>query len=85
MANNAFYHYFEKSTGPLLSLSALLSKEAVTIQHRIVSENKTFAAQRNERYLPRRRELERIVEAQVWSDEPALRHKKEWEVRAKNT
>ena len=58
------YHYFEKSKGPLMSLSALPSKEADIIQHRIVSENKTFAAQRNERYLPRRRELEGIVREQ---------------------
>ena len=55
------YHYFEKSKGPLLSLSALPIEEAVGIQNRIVSENKTFAAQRNERYLPRRKELERLV------------------------
>lgn len=48
-ANNVFlYHYFEKSKGPLLSLSALPSKEADIIQRRIVSESKTFAAQRNE-------------------------------------
>ena len=55
------YHYFEKSKGPLLSLSALPVEKAVGIQNCIVAENKTFAAQRNERYLPRRRELESIV------------------------
>lgn len=55
------YHYFEKSKGPLLSLSALPQEEADTIQSRLVFENKTFAAQRNERYLPHRKELERLV------------------------
>ena len=55
------YHYFEKSKGPLLSLSALSYEEAVEIQSKLISENKTFAAQRNERYLPRRKELERLV------------------------
>jgi hypothetical protein len=55
------YHYFEKSKGPLLSLSALSREAAVEIQNKISSENKTFAAQRNERYLPRRLELEKLV------------------------
>jgi hypothetical protein len=55
------YHYFEKSKGPLLSLSALPSEEAYEIQGNLISDNKTFATQRNERYLPRRRELEKIV------------------------
>ena len=55
------YHYFEKSKGSLLSLSALPQNEADSIQNRLVLENKTFAAQRNERYLPRRKELEQIV------------------------
>lgn len=55
------YHYFEKSKGPLLSLSALTQDEANTIQNKLISDNKTFAAQRNERYLPRRKELERLV------------------------
>ena len=55
------YHYFEKSKGPLLSLSALPMEEAVDIQNNIIAENKTFAAQRNEKYLPRRKELEKIV------------------------
>ena len=58
------YHYFEKSKGPLLSLSALPIEEAVGIQNRIVTDNKTFAAKRNEQYLPRRRELEIIVREQ---------------------
>ena len=58
------YHYFEKAKGPLLSLSALPSNEADIIQRKIVSANKTFAAQRHERYLPRRRELEGIVREQ---------------------
>ena len=40
------YHYFEKSKGPLLSLSALPQEEANTIQNRLVSDNKTFAAQK---------------------------------------
>jgi hypothetical protein len=55
------YHYFEKQKGPLLSLTALSHDEATAIQGKLVSENKTFAAQRNERYLLRRRELERLV------------------------
>ena len=55
------YHYFEKSKGPLLSLSALPQDEANKIQGSLVSGGKTFAAQRNERYLPRRKELERLV------------------------
>jgi len=55
------YHYFEKSKGPLLSLSALPLNKATMIQNKIISERKTFAAQRNERYLPRRKELERLV------------------------
>ena len=56
-----FYHYFEKSKTPLLSLSALPMEEAAEIQNILVSENKTFAAQRNAGYLPRRKELERLV------------------------
>ena len=55
------YHYFEKSKSPLLSLSTLPLEEAVDIQNSIIAENKTFAAQRNEKYLPRRKELEKIV------------------------
>ncbi len=55
------YHYFDKSKGPLLSLSALPLEEAVAIQSKLVSENKTFAAQRNDGYLLRRQELERVV------------------------
>ena len=55
------YHYFEKSKGPFLSLSALSLDDAIGIQNKLISENKTFAAQRNERYLPRRLELEKLV------------------------
>ena len=55
------YHYFEKSKEPFLSLSALPLEEAVEIQHRLISENKTFAAQRYGGYLSRRKELEGIV------------------------
>ncbi|MCL2407492.1 MAG: hypothetical protein FWC95_06130 [Defluviitaleaceae bacterium] len=55
------YHYYEKSKGPFLSLSALPINEAVAIQNQLVSDNKTFAAQRNEKYLPRRLEIEGIV------------------------
>jgi len=55
------FHYFEKSKKPLLSLTALPIEEAVAIQNKLVSEQKVFAAQRNERYLPRRHELEKIV------------------------
>mgnify|MGYP000915209234 CR=1 FL=1 len=54
-------HYFEKAKGPLLSLSVLSQDEADAIQQRLVSEHKTFAAQRNERYLTRRKELELLV------------------------
>ena len=56
------YHYFEKSKGPLLSLSALPVEEAIAIQDQLISDNKTFAAQRIDKYLPRRRELEKSVE-----------------------
>jgi len=52
------YHYFEKSKGPFLSLSALPLREAIEIQNKIVSESKTFAAKRNDEYLSRRHELE---------------------------
>jgi len=55
------YHYFEKSKDPLLSLTALPIEEAMAIQNKLVSEQKVFAAQRNERYLPRRHELEKLV------------------------
>lgn len=55
------YHYFEKSKGPLLSLTALSLDEAIAIQNKLVSEQKTFAAQRNDRYLTRRHELEKLV------------------------
>lgn len=55
------YHYFEKSKEPFLSLSALPMEEAVDIQTKLIAENKTFAAQRNERYLTRRKELEKLV------------------------
>jgi hypothetical protein len=55
------YHYFEKSKGPLLSLSALTLDNAVDIQNKLIADNKTFAAQRYEGYLPRRHELEQIV------------------------
>ena len=55
------YHYFEKSKGPFLSLSALPINEAIAIQDQLISDNKTFAAQRTDKYLPRRRELEKIV------------------------
>ena len=55
------YHYFEKSKHPLLSLTALPIEEAVAIQNKLVSEQKVFAAQRNEKYLPRRHELEKLV------------------------
>ena len=58
------YHYFEKAKGPFLSLSALPLEEAVVIQNKLNFENKTFAAQRNEKYLSRRHELERLVRKQ---------------------
>jgi len=44
------YHYFEKSKGPLLSLSALPVDEAIAIQDQLISDNKTFAAQRTDKY-----------------------------------
>jgi len=55
------YHYFEKSKGPFLSLSALPPDEATAILSKLISDNKTFAAQRNGGYLSRRRELEKII------------------------
>jgi len=57
------YHYFEKSKGPFLSLTALSLGDAAEIQRKLVSDNKTFAAQRNEQYLSRRYELEKLVRA----------------------
>jgi len=55
------YHYFEKAKGPFLSLTALSNEDAVKIQDSLRSAQKTFAAQRSESYLPRRRELERLA------------------------
>ena len=55
------YHYFEKSKTPFLSLTALPLDEAIEIQNKIISEQKVFAAQRNERYLSRRHEIEKHV------------------------
>ena len=56
------YHYFEKSRGSFLSLSALPIDEAIAIQEKLALENKTFATQRNtHKYLHRRLELEKIV------------------------
>jgi hypothetical protein len=55
------YHYFERKTGPFVSLSDLPIATAQRIQDRLKTENKTFAAQRNEQYLVRRRYLEQLV------------------------
>jgi hypothetical protein len=55
------YHYYDAATGPFLNLSELPVAEADAVQADIVRRGKGFAAQRNERYLSRRRELEQIV------------------------
>jgi len=55
------YHYYEKDTGPFVSLSNLIIEEAQKIQDGLKVENKTFAAQRNEKYLARRQFLEQLV------------------------
>lgn len=58
---NYLYHYFERKIGPFVSLSNLTIEEAQQIQNRLKVENKTFAAQRNEKYLARRQHLEQLV------------------------
>ncbi|MDR0928593.1 MAG: hypothetical protein LBM74_02640 [Oscillospiraceae bacterium] len=55
------YHYYDAATGPFLNLSDLSPSEADAVQADIVRSGKGFAAQRNERYLARRRELEQVV------------------------
>lgn len=55
------YHYYEKKIGAFVSLSSLDMKEAKQIQNQLGIENKTFAAQRNEAYLERRKYLEQLV------------------------
>jgi len=55
------YHYFERSVGPFVSLSGLPLEQAQRIQNRLRIANKTFAAQRNEQYLARRKYLETLT------------------------
>lgn len=55
------YHYYESSTGAFNNLSELSIEEAAAIQNQLVG---VFAAQRNARYLQRRRYLEEEVRAQ---------------------
>ncbi len=55
------YHYYERKTGPFVSLSGLPLGEAQRLQDQLKAANKTFAAQRNERYLARRQYLEQLV------------------------
>lgn len=55
------YHYYEKSVGPFVSLSGLPLNKAQGILDRLISENKTFAAKRNETYLAKRCGLEQTV------------------------
>lgn len=46
---NYLYHYFKRKVGPFVSLADLTLYEAQQIQNRLKTENKTFAAQRNEK------------------------------------
>ena len=55
------YHYYEKKTGPFVSLSSLPLEEAQKIQKQLSIENQTFAAQRYEKYLERRQYLEQLI------------------------
>lgn len=55
------YHYYEREIGAFVSLSNLDINEAQQIQNKLKTENKTFAAQRNEKYLERRKYLEQLV------------------------
>lgn len=56
------YHYFERANGPLRNLSNLPLDESKSIL-REIKENggSVFAAQRNDGYMERRLELEKIV------------------------
>ena len=55
------YHYYERETGPFVSLSNSTIEEAQQIQNRLKAENETFAAKRDDRYLTRRQYLEQLV------------------------
>lgn len=55
-----FYHYYEKETGPFVNLSELSLDDAQKIQDGL-KKDPVFAAQRNTRYLSRRRYLEQLV------------------------
>jgi len=61
--NTVFVHYFDRSSGPFRSLSALPLETARRILAKIKSDNRVFAAHRFDGYLERRLELEQIVRA----------------------
>lgn len=55
------YHYFDRSVGPFVNLSALAGDEAALVQDELRTQNRGFAARRQDGYLERRRELEGIA------------------------
>jgi hypothetical protein len=56
-----FYHYFERSRGPFLSLSELTDTKAEAVLCSLRHDNQLMASFRGSQYLARRRELERIA------------------------
>ena len=61
METTYLYHYFEKKTGAFVNLSELSTEDAQKIQDQLKTNEKKFASQRNEKYLPRRQYLEQLV------------------------
>lgn len=55
------YHYYERQSGPLRTLSDLPLQDAQSILSALKSRNDTFAARRDDGYLQRRRQLEQTV------------------------
>jgi hypothetical protein len=52
------YHYYDRRTGPFLNLSSLGAEESEAILERVRRESRGYAAQRQDGYMDRRRELE---------------------------
>ncbi len=55
------YHYYEKSRGPFRNLSDLPSYRADEVLAQLKSGGDSFASQRDEGYMDRRRELEALA------------------------
>jgi hypothetical protein len=59
------YHYFDKSKGPFKNLSALSVEDGIKIQNekkkKKMGAHAFFASQRNDGYIERRKELEKIA------------------------